>query len=211
MRMEIEIIKEKRKTLLLRVTKDGNVLVKAPLRYSDSGIQTFLASKKGWIEKQIKRQQMLRDFASGFHFDNLIYQNSIPIMETKTLRLDFEKLSEKTRLKTIKKEYLSFFQILKDRTLFLAQKFGFSVEKISPCSSSVKWGSYSSTGELKLNYKLIILPSYLVDYVITHELCHIRHMNHKPQFWREVEKYYPSYKRARKDMNLYSFVLKTKF
>lgn len=209
--MEIEIIKEKRKTLLLRVTKEGNVLVKAPLRYGDSGIQTFLASKKGWIEKQLKRQQMLRDFASGFHFDNLIYQNSIPIMETKTLRLDFEKLSEKTRLKTIKKEYLSFFQILKERTLFLAQKFGFSVEKISPCSSSVKWGSYSSTGELKLNYKLIILPSYLVDYVITHELCHIRHMNHKPKFWKEVEKYYPTYKRARKDMNLYSFVLKTKF
>lgn len=76
MGMEIEIIKEKRKTLLLRVTKEGNVLVKAPLRYSDSGIQTFLASKKGWIEKQIKRQQVLRDFASGFHFDRAKKQGS---------------------------------------------------------------------------------------------------------------------------------------
>ena len=103
------------------------------------------------------------------------------------------------------------FSVLKERTLQLAEKFKFKVDKILPCSSLVKWGSYSSTGELKLNYKVIILPQNLVDYVIVHELCHIRHMNHKPQFWREVERFYPDYKKARNEMKLYSFVLKTKF
>ena len=209
--MEIKIIKEQRKTLLLRITSENIILIKAPLKCSDNNIQKFLDSKKSWIEKHIAKMKMLENFAKSFDFDNLIYENAIPIMETKNIRLDYEKLSTNNKLKTIKNQYLSMFSVLKDRTIFLAQKFGFKVDKISPCSSTVKWGSYSSTGELKLNYKLIILPANLVDYVIVHELCHIRHMNHKPQFWKEVERFYPDYKKARKEMKLYSFVLKTKF
>ncbi len=209
--MEIKIVKEPRKTLLLRIKSENIILIKAPLKCSDMSIQKFLDSKKGWIEKHIAKIKMLDNFAKSFDFDNLIYENAIPIMETKNIRLDYEKLSSNNKLKSIKNQYLSMFSVLKDRTIFLAQKFGFNIDKISSCSSTVKWGSYSSAGELKLNYKLIILPANLVDYVIVHELCHIKHMNHKPQFWKEVERYYPDYKKARKEMKLYSFVLKTKF
>ena len=209
--MEIKIVKEQRKSLLLRITSENSILVKAPLKCSDNSIQKFIDSKKSWINKHIAKMKMLDNFAKSFDFENLIYENTIPIMETKNIRLDYEKLSLANKLKSIKNQYLSMFSVLKERTIFLAQKFGFKVDKISSCSSAVKWGSYSSTGELKLNYKLIILPAKLVDYVIVHELCHIRHLNHKPQFWREVERYYPDYKKARKEMKLYSFVLKTKF
>ena len=209
--MEIEIVKESRKSLLLKIVSKNKIVVKAPLRATDSAIQKFIDSKKGWIEKHVKRMDMLNSFASSFDFENLIYENAIPIMETKNLRFDFEKLSAANKLKSIKNQYLSMFSILKDRVIFLAKKYNFNVDKISYCSSTVKWGSYSSLGELKLNYKLIILPTHLVDYVIVHELCHIKHMNHKPQFWREVEKYYKDYKKARQEMKLYSFILKTKF
>lgn len=209
--MEIKIVKEQRKSLMLKILSEDAILVKAPLRSADSAIQKFIDSKRGWIDRHLKKMKMLANFAKSFDFDNLIYENAIPIMETKSLRLDYERLSERTRLKTIKNQYLSMFSVLKERTLQLAEKFRFKVDKILPCSSTVKWGSYSSTGELKLNYKVIILPQNLVDYVIVHELCHIRHMNHKPQFWREVERFYPDYKKARNEMKLYSFVLKTKF
>lgn len=209
--MEIKIVKEQRKSLMLKILSEDAILVKAPLRSADSAIQKFIDSKRGWIDRHIKKMKMLANFAKSFDFDNLIYENAIPIMETKSLRLDYERLSERTRLKSIKNQYLSMFSVLKERTLQLAEKFKFKVDKILPCSSTVKWGSYSSTGELKLNYKVIILPQDLVDYVIVHELCHIRHMNHKPQFWREVERFYPDYKKARNEMKLYSFVLKTKF
>ena len=209
--MEIKIVKEQRKSLMLKILSEDAILVKAPLRSADSAIQKFIDSKRGWIDRHLKKMKMLANFAKSFDFDNLIYENAIPIMETKSLRLDYERLSERTRLKTIKNQYLSMFSVLKERTLQLAEKFKFKVDKIMPCSSTVKWGSYSSTGELKLNYKVIILPQDLVDYVIVHELCHIRHMNHKPQFWREVERFYPDYKKARNEMKLYSFVLKTKF
>lgn len=209
--MEIKIVKEQRKSLMLKILSEDAILVKAPLRSADSAIQKFIDSKRGWIDRHLKKMKMLANFAKSFDFDNLIYENAIPIMETKSLRLDYERLSERTRLKTIKNQYFSMFSVLKERTLQLAEKFRFKVDKILPCSSTVKWGSYSSTGELKLNYKVIILPQNLVDYVIVHELCHIRHMNHKPQFWREVERFYPDYKKARNEMKLYSFVLKTKF
>ena len=209
--MEIKIVKEQRKSLMLKILSEDAILVKAPLRSADSAIQKFIDSKRGWIDRHLKKMKMLANFAKSFDFDNLIYENAIPIMETKSLRLDYERLSERTRLKSIKNQYLSMFSVLKERTLQLAEKFKFKVDKILPCSSTVKWGSYSSTGELKLNYKVIILPQDLVDYVIVHELCHIRHMNHKPQFWREVERFYPDYKKARNEMKLYSFVLKTKF
>ena len=209
--MEIKIVKEQRKSLMLKILSEDAILVKAPLRSADSAIQKFIDSKRGWIDRHLKKMKMLANFAKSFDFDNLIYENAIPIMETKSLRLDYERLSERTRLKSIKNQYLSMFSVLKERTLQLAEKFRFKVDKILPCSSLVKWGSYSSTGELKLNYKVIILPQDLVDYVIVHELCHIRHMNHKPQFWREVERFYPDYKKARNEMKLYSFVLKTKF
>ncbi len=209
--MEIKIVKEQRKSLMLKILSEDAILVKAPLRSADSAIQKFIDSKRGWIDRHLKKMKMLANFANSFDFDNLIYENAIPIMETKSLRLDYERLSERTRLKSIKNQYLSMFSVLKERTLQLAEKFRFKVDKILPCSSTVKWGSYSSTGELKLNYKIIILPQDLVDYVIVHELCHIRHMNHKPQFWREVERFYPDYKKARNEMKLYSFVLKTKF
>lgn len=209
--MEIKIVKEQRKSLMLKILSEDAILVKAPLRSADSAIQKFIDSKRGWIDRHLKKMKMLANFAKSFDFDNLIYENAIPIMETKSLRLDYERLSERTRLKTIKNQYLSMFSVLKERTLQLAEKFKFKVDKILPCSSTVKWGSYSSTGELKLNYKVVILPQNLVDYVIVHELCHIKHMNHKPQFWKAVEKFYPDYKKARNEMKLYSFVLKTKF
>lgn len=136
--MEIKIVKEQRKSLMLKILSEDAILVKAPLRSADSAIQKFIDSKRGWIDRHIKKMKMLANFAKSFDFDNLIYENAIPIMETKSLRLDYERLSERTRLKTIKNQYLSMFSVLKERTLQLAEKFRFKVDKILPCSSLVK-------------------------------------------------------------------------
>ena len=56
------------------------------------------------------------------------------------------------------------------------------------------WGSCSSLGNLNFSYKLLFLPDCLADYIIVHELCHLKEMNHSPKFWFEVEKIIPHYK-----------------
>ena len=100
--MEIKIVKEQRKSLMLKILSEDAILVKAPLRSADSAIQKFIDSKRGWIDRHLKKMKMLANFAKSFDFDNLIYENAIPIMETKSLRLDYERLSERTiRKKTL--------------------------------------------------------------------------------------------------------------
>ncbi|MCL2038454.1 M48 family metallopeptidase [Candidatus Saccharibacteria bacterium] len=66
-----------------------------------------------------------------------------------------------------------------------------------------RWGSRSSSGTISLNIGLVRLPDHLINYVIIHELCHIRHMNHSPAFWSEVAKYCPHYRAYRKEIKQY--------
>jgi predicted metal-dependent hydrolase len=65
--------------------------------------------------------------------------------------------------------------------------------KISIRNQKRRWGSCSSLGNLNFNYKLCLLPTCLLDYVIVHELCHLRELNHGPRFWALVAAYYPAY------------------
>ena len=65
-------------------------------------------------------------------------------------------------------------------------------------NSKSRWGSCSSAGNLNFNYKLLFLPQELADYVVVHELCHLRHFNHGPEFWALVSQACPDYKSLRK-------------
>ncbi len=60
-----------------------------------------------------------------------------------------------------------------------------------------RWGSCSSLHNINYNWKLILMPTEILDYVVVHELAHLKEMNHSPRFWSEVEKILPSYKESR--------------
>ena len=70
--MDIKIVKEQRKSLMLKILSEDAILVKAPLRSADSAIQKFIDSKRGWIDRHLKKMKMLANFAKSFDFDNLI-------------------------------------------------------------------------------------------------------------------------------------------
>ncbi len=80
------------------------------------------------------------------------------------------------------------------RTYDLAEQHGFTVQKITIRGQKTRWGSCSSNGNLNFNWRLMLAPPGAIDYVIIHELCHLREMNHSAKFWALVEQYCPDYR-----------------
>lgn len=93
---------------------------------------------------------------------------------------------------------------LSRRAEFLAGEYGFEFSKLRFSHTGTRWGSCSSAGVISLNIALMNLPLELIDYVIIHELCHLRQMNHSPAFWAEVAKYCPHYKSCVQEIKKYS-------
>src|SRR5690606_28631236 len=80
------------------------------------------------------------------------------------------------------------------------EKYGFIVEQIRIKSMTSCWGSCSSKGNLSFNYKLLFLPERMIDYVIVHELCHLKEFNHSKKFWKLVEQTIPDHKKIKKEL-----------
>ncbi len=101
--------------------------------------------------------------------------------------------------------YLAFLKrhakkYLIERTNYFAKKYEFRICKIGIRGQKTRWGSCTSSEKLSFNFKLLRFRKEVIDYVIIHELCHTREMNHSKKFWKLVETYCPDYKLLRKEL-----------
>ncbi len=91
-------------------------------------------------------------------------------------------------------------RIFGERLAIYAQKLGVSYRAYALSSAATRWGSCSSDGKIRLNWRLIHFPLSIIDYVVAHELAHLREMNHSPRFWETVESIFPEFREARQTL-----------
>ena len=171
--MKVTVIRSNRKTVAIQVNSDLSVTVRAPRSASEKDIEEILKKKEAWISKHIEK-----------------------IKKTKE-RLEAEPTEKLTREKVIALAEEAL-KVIPARVEYFARVIGVTYGKITIRNQKTRWGSCSSKGNLNFNCLLMMAPPEVLDYVVVHELCHRKQMNHSKAFWSEVEKVLPDYKEARK-------------
>ncbi|MBR3556084.1 MAG: M48 family metallopeptidase [Oscillospiraceae bacterium] len=154
----------------LEITPQGEVLVRAPLRTSEAVIRGFAEGKQQWIETHLAlvRERMAAAAAAP-----------------RFTEAEREALRARAR------------PVLEARVAHFAPLVGVSWGKITIRTQRSRWGSCSVQGNLSFNALLLLAPPEVLDYVVIHELCHRKEMNHSPRFWAEVERLMPDWKARR--------------
>ncbi|MBO4339568.1 MAG: M48 family metallopeptidase [Clostridia bacterium] len=200
-------IRTKRKTVALSVDNEGRVIVRAPLDCSEKRIREALLDSEKWLEKQLKKYEesrLIREIYGirnggkipllGEDFETVFSPVSSAKVEGRTIFLS-EKNPEEQLKKLYRKIALNYFT---ERTEYFSSLTGFVPSSVKVTSAKTRWGSCTSKRNINYSLFLVMCPLDIIDYVIVHELCHIKHPDHSRLFWNEVEKTVPDYKRRRK-------------
>lgn len=92
-------------------------------------------------------------------------------------------------------------KIVHNRIAHFAPVYGLTVGRVAIRDQKSRWGSCSRKGNLNFNYRIALLPSHLVDYIVVHELCHLKEFNHSEHFWNHVARTIPDYLACRKELH----------
>jgi len=155
----------------LAVYRGGRFVVSVPKRMPERLIEKFLLEKADWILAKIASMRLLA-----------------PVESQPISKLELK------RLKVVALE------LVHRRLEYFNQYYQFTYNTVTIRNQKTRWGSCSRQGNINFNYKLAILPARLADYVVVHELCHLREMNHSQKFWDLVAKTFPDHKALRRDL-----------
>lgn len=204
-----KLVRSKRKTLSLIVESDGTLTVRAPMRMKEADIRGFIEVKSDWIKRKQanvrKDAPVARRYVDGETFLYLGKEVPLRLIPDRKPALVKHRLFKLTKSAQPRAE--SVFEawykqqaraVLTERVEFFARKYGFKVGKIRISSARTRWGSCSAKSTLSFTWRLVMAPPEVIDYVVVHELCHLRELNHSPSFWAQVEAILPGYKSTRK-------------
>lgn len=203
------------RNLVMRVDHDG-LAVTAPYGASLAWIDSVLAEKAGWILKKLREQAcnppMTLEWREGALLPYLGQPHRLEISPQGALwpvqALDgrlvlslpgaFDPaIAERHIGAWYRAEALACFR---QRVARLAPPMQVRPPSLGLSESRTQWGSCSAGGRVLLNWRLIQLPLRLIDYVVVHELAHLKELNHSPQFWAHVARVYPDYREARREL-----------
>ena len=168
--LHLKIIYSKRRTIAIEIRMDG-IFVRAPKGTSRHEINAFLNKKRDWIEKHLGKMQ----------------ERKRALEQLSPFTMDEIKTMADQALVMIPKKVKKY-----------AEDVGVTYGRITIRNQRSCWGSCSSKGNLNFNCLLMLFPEDVIDYVVVHELCHRKHMNHSAEFYAEVERVFPEYRRCQR-------------
>ena len=166
--IEITVIKSARKTIAIQIKPDGKVYVRAPFDMTNSEVRDFVNEKTDWIKKNLKKLDDIEQKSSS----------AVPLTQN-----EINELKQKALL------------CIPQKIEHFADLIGVRHGKITIRNQKTCWGSCSKNGNISINCLIMLMPDEVIDYIIVHELCHLKEMNHSKSFWREVERIIPDYNR----------------
>jgi predicted metal-dependent hydrolase len=151
---------------------DGTCLITVPRRISLERAKEFILDNAQWILDKLEIMKKI---------------NGNPLF-----------------LNSSREEYLKYrkeaLKLAQEKVEHFNQRYNFSYHKISIKQQKTRWGSCSKKGNLNFNYKILLIPEKFCDYIIVHELCHLKEFNHSKRFWNLVEKSIPDYQKIVREM-----------
>jgi len=151
---------------------EAGVVVTLPWGFNELAAKEFVSKKTQWILKSLQYFE---------HFKGRVF------------------------FKSGKREYVKnkvqALELAKRKILQWNAIYGFAYNRVGVKNQKTRWGSCSKKGNLNFNYKIIRLPEYLTDYLVVHELCHLKEFNHSGKFWELVGQTMPNYKKLRRQLH----------
>lgn len=190
---------------LLRLRPDGTARVTIPRGGNPLEARLFVERSRGWLETQLQRLQAQTRLSAVWQVGTeVLFRGEKFKIETADpghVWVATEMVKVKPDSMDLRPEIESHLRQLATRELalrvkVLAAAHGLTVQRVSVRNQKSRWGSCSRRGTISLNWRLIQTPGFVSDYIILHELAHLRHMNHSRLFWEEVGRLCPDYQVA---------------
>ncbi len=218
-KIEYTIIWSERKTIGLIVDPEKGVIIRAPRRLTKSRIKEVVKMKSNWLINKIEEIKKIKSvtspiqFKSGEKFPYLGKEYRLRVYSgrnTKKAKIVLSRgefqikvsslLNENERKNTIREIILQWYKgqaktKIQERVTLYQERMGVKPNRVVVKEQKKRWGSCSSKGNLNINWRLIMAPLAVIDYIVVHELAHLIHPNHSNDFWQFVKVYFPDYKK----------------
>jgi predicted metal-dependent hydrolase len=211
------LVYEDRKTISLTVKPNLSIIVKCPHTYSEDKIEKFLKRKWNWLQKQLKdlkrfnKNKKEKEYISGESFLYLGRQYKLVVKKSEKNRVHFQSgriILESLDVSKNKKILNEWYekraeQVFKERYRQMLKKFNYEfVPELALRKMEKRWGSFLTKKKVLLNPELIKAHKECIDYVIIHELCHMKHQNHSTNFYKLLESKVPHWKKVKEKLEL---------
>ena len=217
--LHYQLERRQRRTVGLKITENG-LVIHAPKRISQSHLESIIVLKADWIRKKLETliENKMPEM-QWRHGETLLFMgNTVSLAVEHDIRskaVEYEpgvlqlampnhhdqNLIARKVIQWYKKQALVDFT---RRLEIFSSKLGVSFSSFNLSNAGSRWGSCNSRKEIRLNWRLLQAPPHIINYVVCHELAHLKEMNHSAKFWATVASIYPDYKLAEKELKALS-------